>query len=260
MRWLRRLFRRAPLLHVAADRGDGPVVVLLHGIASSWVTFEKVIPLIEDRHRVIALDLLGFGSSPAPPDADYSLREHVASVDRTLRRLRVRGEFVLVGHSMGALISTRYAATHRGRLSKLVLVSPPIYLAPTEIGRDRDRAAMGLYFRAYEFLRGNKEFTIRAAAQLARISPIKGLLEVSERNWRAFVLSLERSIESQTTLSDLAAVRAPVDLVYGTLDVFLAPAGIQIAEQFRHVTAHRIVGGDHVIRSKMARVVATAIG
>lgn len=260
MGWLRRLFRRAPLLHVAADLGEGRVVVLLHGIASSWVTFENVIPLIDGRHHVIALDLLGFGSSPAPPSADYSLREHVASVHRTLRHLGVRKDFVLVGHSMGSLIATRYVATHRGRAAKLVLVSPPIYLAPTEIGRDRDRAAMGLYFRAYEFLRGNKEFTIRAAAQLARISPIKGLLEVSERNWRAFVLSLERSIESQTTLSDLAAVRIPVELIYGTLDLFLAPAGIQIAGQFRHVTVHRVIGGDHVIRPKMARVVATAVG
>ncbi|CAN5245541.1 hypothetical protein BH09ACT3_BH09ACT3_05150 [soil metagenome] len=260
MRWLRRLFHRPPLLHVAVDRGDGSIVVLLHGIASSWVTFENVIPLIEGRHRVIAIDLLGFGASPVPPDADYSVREHVAAVERTLRQLRVRSEFVLVGHSMGALISTRYAATHPGRLSKLVLVSPPIYLSPTEIGNDRDRAAMGLYFKIYEFLRGNKDFTIRTAAQLARMSPIGGLLDVSERNWRAFVLSLERSIESQTTLSDLAAVEVPVDLIYGTLDPFIAPVGIQIAERFRNVTVHRITGADHAIRPKVARVVATAVG
>ncbi|HXR44726.1 MAG TPA: alpha/beta fold hydrolase, partial [Pseudolysinimonas sp.] len=80
-------FRRAPLLHVAADRGSGPVVVLLHGIASSSVTFENVIPLLEPTHRVIALDLLGFGESPAPPDAEYTLGEHAACVDRTLRSL-----------------------------------------------------------------------------------------------------------------------------------------------------------------------------
>jgi pimeloyl-ACP methyl ester carboxylesterase len=260
MAWLRHLFRRAPLLYVAADLGEGPLVVLLHGIASSWVTFEKLIPLIEGRHRVVAIDLLGFGASPSPPNADYSLGEHVASVERTLRKLRVKGEFVLVGHSMGALIATRYAATNRRKVSKLVLVSPPIYLVAAEIGRDGERAAMGLYYRAYEFLRDNKRFTIGAAAQLARISPIKGLLDVSERNWRAFVLSLERSIESQTTLSDLAAVRVPVELVYGTLDPFLAPAGLHIAEQFRHVEVHRVAGVDHVIRPRMARVIATAIG
>ena len=74
------------------------------------------------------------------------------------------------------------------------------------------------------------------------------------------MLSLENSIEGQTTLSDLAAIRVPVEIVYGTLDPFLAPVGIRIAEQLRGVTSHRVVGGDHVIRTRTARVVATAIG
>ncbi|GAA2085438.1 hypothetical protein GCM10009840_23190 [Pseudolysinimonas kribbensis] len=254
------LLRRRPLLHVATDRGSGPVVVLLHGIASSWVTFENVIPLLDGRHRVLALDLLGFGGSPAPDDAAFTLDDHAAAVHRTLRRMRVGAPFVLVGHSMGALIAARYGAAFPRDLSRVVLVSPPIYLAPSAIGDPLDRAAMELYLRAYGFLRENKEFTIRAAGQLARLSPIKDLLDVSDDNWRAFVLSLQRSIESQTTVSDLAAIRVPIEIVYGTLDPFLAPAGIRIAERLRGVTSHRVVGGDHVIRRRMARVVATAVG
>lgn len=260
MEWLRRVFRRSPLLAVTRDVGEGPPVVLLHGIASSSVTFEFVAPLLADRHRTISVDLLGFGGSPAPRHARYTIEEHADALGRTLKRLRLRGPFVLVGHSMGALIATRYAATHPRQISRLVLVAPPIYLAPEEIGAPRDRAGMDLYLRLYEFLRANKEFTIRAAAGLARLSPIKNLLDVSEKNWRAFVLSLENAIESQTTISDLVAVRAPVHLIWGSLDPFLHPAGIRIAENLRHVTAHKVTGGDHVIRPRMARVVATAIG
>jgi hypothetical protein len=141
-----------------------------------------------------------------------------------------------------------------------VLVSPPVYLVPAEIGSPRDRAGMGLYFRLYEFLRANKQFTIRAAAGLARLSPIKNLLDVSEKSWRAFVLSLEKSVESQTVVSDLVQVRVPIHLVYGNLDPFLHPAGLRIVENLRGVTAHRVQGVDHVIRPRMARVVATAIG
>jgi len=66
-------FRRSPLLHVAVDTGSGPAVVMIHGIASSSVTFENVVPLIEGSHRVIAIDLLGFGGSPAPDDAQYTV-------------------------------------------------------------------------------------------------------------------------------------------------------------------------------------------
>ena len=253
------VIRRPPLLHVAFDQGEGPAVVMIHGIASSSVTFDNVIPLLVPAHRAITIDLLGFGGSPSPDDSEYTVEEHVAALARTIDSLKLRGRFVLVGHSMGSLIAARYAATRGARLRGLVLVSPPIYLSPLAIGSRRDRTAMGLYLRVYEYLRSNKDFTIRAAAGLSRLSPIKNLLDVSETNWRAFVLSLQNSIESQTSVSDLASVRVPVEVVYGSLDLFLAPSGIRVVEQLRGVTVHRVDGGDHIIRPRMARVVATAI-
>lgn len=262
MGWLRDLLtgRTPPLLHVASDTGTGTPVIMIHGIASSSVTFERLIPLVEPHHRVIAIDLLGFGESPAPPDAMYTIDEHAAALTHTIKSLGIREPFVLVGHSMGSLIATRYASLAPRHLAKLVLVSPPVYLPTSTIGASRDRAAQGLYFRAYEYLRENKDFTIRAAGTLARLSPIKNLLDVSERNWRAFVLSLQNSIETQTTVTDIASVRVPIEVVYGSLDPFLAPAGLRVVEQLRTVTTHRVDGGDHVIRPRMARVVATAIG
>ena len=260
MRWPWTRGSSAPRLHVAVDEGEGPVVVLVHGIASSSVTFQELVPLLSGTHRVIALDILGFGQSPAPEDNDYSLAEHSAALDRTLRSLRLRGRIVLVGHSLGSLIAGRYAADHPSVVSRVVLVSPPVYLAPTAFGAPRDRAAMGIYMRAYEYLRENRAFTIRAAKGLDRLSPIRNLLDVSEKNWNAFVLSLQNAIESQSTVSDVARIQAPVEIVYGTLDPFLMPSGIQILERMRHVTVHRVDAGDHVIRKRFAKVVVRAIG
>ncbi len=91
---------RAPLLHVAVDEGRGPAVVLLHGIASSSVTFDNVVPLIREHHRVIAIDLLGFGQSPKPVTSNYTLEEHVAALKRTIRSLEYSAAApLLVGHS-----------------------------------------------------------------------------------------------------------------------------------------------------------------
>lgn len=255
-------FRRSrpPLLHVASDEGSGPAVVLVHGIASSSVTFELLIPHLVDNHRTITIDLLGFGESPSPKGARYTIEEHVLALSTTIDSLAIKGKFVLAGHSMGSLIATRYAATHHNRLTKLVLVSPPVYVNPAAIGDPMERAAQDLYLRAYEYLRSNKRFTMRNAAMLARISPIKNLLVVSESNWNAFVLSLENLIESQTTISDLASVTVPVEFIYGTLDPFLTPAGLRIVKQLRNVTMHRVEANDHIIRPRLARVVATAIG
>ena len=252
--------RRAPLLHVAIDEGEGPAVILVHGIASSSITFQELVPYLSDAHRVIAVDILGFGASPNPPSSQYTIDDHVRSLDATIRSLRLRAPFILVGHSLGSLISSRFAAEHPSSVAKLVLVSPPVYLAPSAFGDPRDRAAMGIYMKVYEYLRANKDFTMRAARGLDRLSPIRNLLDVSEENWNAFTLSLQNAIESQTTVSDVARVRVPVEIIYGTLDPFLMPSGIRILEAMRHVTVHRIDRADHVIRKGFAKKVAKLIG
>lgn len=251
---------RAPLLHVAIDEGEGPVVILVHGIASSSVTFQELVPRLADTHRVIALDILGFGESPSPETATYTIAEHAAALAATIRSLRLQAPFVLVGHSLGSLISARYTAENPQSVAKLVLVSPPVYLDPKSFGAARDRTAMGIYLRVYEYLRANKQFTMRAAKGLDRISPIRNLLQVSEENWNAFTLSLQNAIESQTTVADIARVRVPVDIVYGTLDPFLMPGGIQIVGAMRHVTVHKVDANDHVLRKRLAKAVAKVVG
>ena len=258
--WSWRGRRGAPLLHVAIDEGIGPVVILVHGIASSSITFQELVPRLTDAHRVIAVDILGFGDSPAPANAIYSIDEHARALRATIRSLTLRAPFVLVGHSLGSLIAARYAADNPASVAKLVLVSPPVYLEPKAFGDARDRAAMGVYMKVYEYLRANKAFTIRAAKGLDRLSPIRNLLDVSEKNWNAFVLSLQNAIESQTTVSDVARVRVPVDVIYGTLDPFLMPGGIRILGAMRHVTVHKVEAGDHIIRKRLAKAVAKLVG
>jgi pimeloyl-ACP methyl ester carboxylesterase len=256
MSMLSRLFRaRGPLLHVAGDVGEGPVVILIHGIASSSVTFRRLVPRLSDRYRVISIDLLGFGESVAPDDATFTLDEHVAAVAATIDSLRLRGRFVLVGHSLGSLISARYAAMNPQRLSRLVLVSPPIYLAPAELGDPRLRNQVGAYLKAY-----NKEFTIANAARIGRMLLISDAFEISERNWTAFTLSLKNCIEAQTTISDIASVEVPIDVVYGVFDQFITPGTMRIVEQMRHVTVHRVDVADHLVRKRLAKAIAHAIG
>ncbi len=259
MAWWRWWRADAPLLSITRDTGSGPVVVMIHGIASSSVTFHHLVPLLESTHRCITIDILGFGDSPQPEGAAYTLDEHAAALDRTIRSLGLREPFILVGHSLGSLIAARYAATHHRQLSRLVLVSSPIYLPPAVLGDPLDRASMGAYFSVYEYLRSNPRFTQRTAAALAAIAPIKNVLDLTEQNWVPFMLSLQNAIESQTTLADLARIRVPIDLVYGALDPFLAPGGLAIVQQLRHVRATRVSGVAHIVRPTLAKAVARVV-
>ncbi len=245
-------------------------MILVHGIASSSATFRQLIPLLVRHHRVIAIDILGFGQSPAPVDCEYTLEDHVDALEATIRSVHLREPFTLVGHSLGSLIVSRLAAVELargirwfwwrrpGRPSHVVLVGPPVYVSPSEIGDHRVRARVDAYLRSYNFLRSNKDFTMMNAGIISKLLP-RGLFEVTEKNWTPFVKSLENCIESQTMVSDIAALRVPVDVIYGSLDAFIAPGSMTVIERMRHVTMHRVEANDHIIRKRLARVVARTI-
>ncbi len=253
------MMARPPLLHVAERSGAGAPVVLLHGIASSSETFEHLVPLLRDSHEVVAIDLLGFGGSPAPDDSEYTVDEHVGAITRTIRHLRVRRPFTLVGHSMGGLFAARIAARHPRWLSRAVLVSPPIYLTPEELSNPIERTAADIHLRAYRFLREHRDFTLHNAALAEKLVRLPGFAQLNERNWTPFVRSLEHTIESQTALSDLAAISVPVTIVYGEFDEFRSRGVVQIISRLNGVTVRQVPGSHHLIDRRLAGVVAEAV-
>lgn len=251
--------RRIPLLEVAVDEGRGPVVVLVHGIASSWVAFEKLIPLLTPHHRVIAVNLLGCGNSPAPLDIDYTVDDHVEALRRTLVRRGVFRRFTLVGHSMGGIISARFATVYGAWLRRVILVGTPIYPSVHTVLNPMDRAQLGFYQQFYDYLKANPVFTGMTAAAINSISPIKNVINVNERGWEPMRRSMTNVIQGQTTLSDLTMVTVPVELVYGTRDPFLSKKGTDAATRIGPVTAHPVDRIDHLIRDRMAEVIATLV-
>jgi len=100
--------------------GEGPVLVLLHGIASTADTWAPVIDALAARHTVIAPDLLGHGAS-AKPRGDYSLGAYASGVRDLLAALGLdRG--TVVGHSLGGGIAMQFAYQFPERVERLVLV------------------------------------------------------------------------------------------------------------------------------------------
>jgi pimeloyl-ACP methyl ester carboxylesterase len=259
MAWWELWRGKKPPLHLSTFGDSGSQVVLLHGIASSSLSFEHLVPLIEKNHRVAAVDLLGFGQSTAKPHAQFTLDEHVEALRLTLDRGRIRGRFTLVGHSLGALIGIRFAALYPQRVSHLVLIAPPVYLPKEQMMDQSARVRMDLYYRLWDFLRQNPDFTSKAAKTLDRMMPVRNSLEVTPENWLAFSMSLQNCIEDQTTLTDLAQVRVPIDLVYGTADPFVRPSAIDFIERMRGVATTRVDGVDHVLRPKLMKAVAALI-
>src|SRR5436190_12850022 len=101
--------------------GDGPVVVLVHGITSTSATWANVLPYLAERFTIIAPDLLGHGES-AKPRGDYSLGAYASGIRDLLLALgHERATFV--GHSLGGGIAMQLAYQFPKHCERLVLVS-----------------------------------------------------------------------------------------------------------------------------------------
>lgn len=105
--------------------GDGPrTLVLLHGFCDNLTTWNRIIPPLAVSNRVIAIDLPGFGRSTRRW-TDTLIDSYVDVVAEVLDAEGVTGPVSLMGNSMGAVVSTIFAARRPERTDRVVLIDMP---------------------------------------------------------------------------------------------------------------------------------------
>jgi pimeloyl-ACP methyl ester carboxylesterase len=111
-------------INVVDFGGTGEVVLLVHGLGGSHLNWLSVAPRLAERHHVYALDLPGFGRSPVAGRRS-SIAANIDVLSRVIARLS-DGPIVLIGNSMGGLLSIGVAAMHPEMVRGLVLVDPAV--------------------------------------------------------------------------------------------------------------------------------------
>ncbi len=101
--------------------GEGPVVLLVHGMAGSSATWKHTLPALAQRFTVVAPDLLGHGESGKPRRGEYSLGAH-ANVLRDLLHVLGHERATVVGQSLGGGVAMQFAYQFPERCERLVLV------------------------------------------------------------------------------------------------------------------------------------------
>jgi haloacetate dehalogenase len=112
--------------YFAAQSGEGPPLLLLHGFPQTHVCWREVAPALAATHRVVTPDLRGYGASEAPAGGPlgegYTKREMAAEMVELMAALG-HERFALVGHDRGARVAYRLALDHPERVTRVALLN-----------------------------------------------------------------------------------------------------------------------------------------
>lgn len=112
------------------DRGQGPPVLLIHGLGAHSYTWRHMEPELARNHRVLSLDLKGFGQSDKPFDKRYSVFDQAKLVAAFIDKLGLE-KLTLIGHSYGGGIALVLALDQgqagKPRIERMVLIDTVAY-------------------------------------------------------------------------------------------------------------------------------------
>ena len=112
-------------IHVKEEGSpNAQVAVLIHGWSSSWYALSPLMPYLRERYRCMAVDLPGYGDSP--PGEETATINNYADLLADMIRQVTQKPVVLVGHSMGGMISLTITLRHPDLVERLVLLCPTI--------------------------------------------------------------------------------------------------------------------------------------
>lgn len=124
--------------HQVSGRADGPPVVLSNSLGATLAMWDRTVPALEERFRVVRYDIRGHGGSPVP-DGPYTIDDLVDDVIALLDRLGLdRVHFV--GLSLGAMTGLHLAARNPERVDRLAVLCTGAHLGPAQGWRDRAAA------------------------------------------------------------------------------------------------------------------------
>ena len=242
-------------MHVERYGHGGAPVVLIHGFGTCSFLWRNVAPaLAVTQHTAYAVDLLGYGESDRPFDADFGLAAQAEYLERALTALRV-ARAALVGIDIGAAIALNLAALRPERVARLVLINPVAFDAiPAEDIREIQRNTARFALRVSRGLFGASPLLSPilngSVADPAHMPPTlvgRYLAPYIGQDGVTHLLALARSVrEVDPEDVDLSQVRAHTLVVRGEKDTWVGPEVTQRLVEL--ITDCRVVSMPEVAR------------
>jgi len=226
-------------------RDDPTPIVLLHGTSASLHTWDGWVAALLPRHRVVRLDLPGFGLTGPEPDDDYSMGRYVEFVTAALDTLGIE-QCVIAGNSFGGWISWETALAHPDRIKGLVLVDAagyPLHSESVPIGFRLANVPVLNRVMQSVLPRGVVESSLRNTyGDPSRVTPelVDRYYEITLREGNRRALARRFAAGRGTTEPErIRSLRLPTLILWGDLDRLIPPS---YAERF-----HRDIAGSELV-------------
>jgi pimeloyl-ACP methyl ester carboxylesterase len=234
------------------DRGNGPIVLLVHGFPLDHSMWNSQIDSLAARARVIAPDLRGFGSSPigiVDPVRGISMEQYAGELAELLDALGVGEPIVLIGLSMGGYIAWQFVRKFAARLRALVLCDTRA-LADTPEGRAgrlemAENVAVWGSARVAEIL-GPKLLSARSLETQPEL--MAEIRHVISRQAPASIAAAQRGMACRPDVTSmLPDICVPTLVLVGELDAISTPAEMRaIADAIPRAEYVEIAAAGHM--------------
>jgi len=244
--------RMGPL--AVSTLGRGRPVLLLHGLGGSHRYWGASYDALGEGARLVAPDLLGFGSSPRPASG-YTADAHVDALVATLDWLGIDEPVLIGAHSIGSLVALALAARHPERVSGIVAAGPPFYPDPATarrfigmcgwLNRQLAEGRPGAE-RACHLMCRHHRLVGTVARLTKRRTPLALLLDGMQHSWASYSETFASFIATAPSDAWLDAVRVPVCVLAGRDDPVLDHRHLEaLARRHDHVALLSVAGADH---------------
>ena len=201
-----------------AHQGDenGIPVILLHGYTDSWFSFSQIMPLLDQKYRVYALDQRGHGESDRPVGG-YAMQQFAADVVAFMDAKNIK-QATIVGHSMGSLVGQHLAAQAPERVKRLVLVATATTVHTNELVQQLQREINALKDPIPE--KFVYDFQISTAFQPLSNDFFKTVLKESLRLPAHVWQQVMAEMMSPDVAVELKKIKTPTLILWGDKDFF----------------------------------------
>ena len=251
-----------PLNYEIIGSGDKKLV-FIHGLTGSKNYWKRELETVSKTHQLLLVDLLGFGDSPKP-NSDYSLNTQLNALEKIITKENFNnGNTVIVGHSMGSIISLALLAEHSNWFEGAIITGLPVYKDKNEF--KEIMSGHGTFDRLVSGKYGTLICMLHPIFMTNFFKP-DNLTDVvyedaKKHTWQSYANSLNEIVIKPDLYSFSKAIKdKKIVFIHGTEDTS-APfeSAKKYAETFSNAKFITVTGGDHQLFLKEPKLVWNVI-